>query len=477
MLLRRVFGPLERLTGTMRRVDPHDPGRRVALKKPVAEVAELARAFNDMLDRLEDERQGSARRALAAQEGERLRVARELHDEVGQTLTGVVLALEGIHRRAPEGLHDDLADVQEAARAGVEQVREIARGLRPGPLEELGLRSALTTLATSFGGRTGLRVRHTLAADLPVLSAEQDLAVYRVAQESLTNVARHARAQTAELELSERRRRLRAAGPRRRLRHPGGARRVDRGRRRRHARAGAARRRPPARARAPRARNRSAAGPVAVPLTTRILLADDHAVVRRGLRMVLDAEPDLTVVAEAGDGIEAVELGLREPIDLAVIDVAMPKRTGLDAARELLKHRPEMRILMLSMHDVEEFCFQALKAGASGYVLKTVADKELVEACRAAMRGEPFLSPPTIAALMRTYLDDPDARPESPLTPREREVVKLIAEAHTTDQIAELLTISPRTVERHRENILAKLGMRDRVELTRWAIRHGLIEA
>ena len=215
---------------------------------------------------------------------------------------------------------------------------------------------------------------------------------------------------------------------------------------------------------------------MAVPLTTRILLADDHAVVRRGLRMVLEAAPDLTVVAEAGDGIEAVELGLREPIDLAVIDVAMPRRTGLDAARELLRHRPQMRILMLSMHDVEEFCLEALKAGASGYVLKTVADKELVEACRAAMRGEPFLSPPTIAALMRTYLDDPDARPASPLTPREREVVKLIAEAHTTDQIAELLTISPRTVERHRENILAKLGMRDRVQLTRYAIRRGLVE-
>ena len=215
---------------------------------------------------------------------------------------------------------------------------------------------------------------------------------------------------------------------------------------------------------------------MAVPLITRILLADDHTVVRRGLRMVLDAAPDLTVVAEAGDGIEAVEVGLREPIDLAVIDVAMPRRSGLDAARELLKHRPDMRILMLSMHDVEEFCFQALKAGASGYVLKTVADKELVEACRAAMRGEPFLSPPAIAALMRSYLDDPDARPESPLTAREREVVKLIGEAHTTDQIATLLVISPRTVERHRENILAKLGMRDRVEVTRWAIRHGLIE-
>ena len=128
---------------------------------------------------------------------------------------------------------------------------------------------------------------------------------------------------------------------------------------------------------------------------------------------------------------------------------------------------------MLSMHDVEEFCFQALKAGASGYVLKTQADKELVDACRAAMRGEPFLSPPTIRTLMRAHLDDL----ESPLTPREREVVKLIAEAHTTEQIAQLLMISPRTVERHRENILAKLGMRDRVEITRWAIRHGLVEA
>jgi two-component system, NarL family, sensor histidine kinase UhpB len=200
LLLRRIFTPLARLTGTMRRVDPHDPGRRVVIAKPAAEVAELAAAFNDMLDRLEAERQDSARRALAAQEGERLRVARELHDQVGQTLTGVVLALEEIHRRAPAELQDDVEDVQEAARAGVEQVREIARALRPGALEELGLRSALTSLANSF---TGLRVRHSLAGELPVLSPDQDLAVYRVAQESLTNVARHAHAQSARVELEE----------------------------------------------------------------------------------------------------------------------------------------------------------------------------------------------------------------------------------------------------------------------------------
>jgi DNA-binding NarL/FixJ family response regulator len=214
-----------------------------------------------------------------------------------------------------------------------------------------------------------------------------------------------------------------------------------------------------------------------IPLRTRILLADDHTVVRRGLRMVLDAAPDLEVVAEAADGIEAVERALGEDVDLAVLDVAMPRRTGLQAARELARRRPDVKVLMLSMHDLEEYCFQALNAGASGYVLKTVADRDLVEACRAAMRGEPFLYPPTVRMLMRSYLDDKSSHSGGPLSAREEEVAKLVAEAHTTEEIARLLTISPKTVERHRENILGKLGMRDRVELTRWAIRHGLVDA
>jgi DNA-binding NarL/FixJ family response regulator len=217
---------------------------------------------------------------------------------------------------------------------------------------------------------------------------------------------------------------------------------------------------------------------VTVPLRTRILLADDHTVVRRGLRMVLDAAPDLHVVAEAADGIEAVELGLREDVHLAVLDVAMPGRTGLQAARELTRRRPKLRVLMLSMHDLEEYCLQALKAGASGYVLKTAAERDLVEACRAAMRGEAFLYPPTVRMLVRAFTDaGDDIESLAPLTPREQEVVKLVAEAHTTEEIAALLHISRRTVERHRENILAKLGMRDRVQLTRYAIRHGLVEA
>jgi DNA-binding NarL/FixJ family response regulator len=158
-----------------------------------------------------------------------------------------------------------------------------------------------------------------------------------------------------------------------------------------------------------------------------------------------------------------------------VLDVSMPRLTGLQAAAELGRRRPSLRMLMLSMHDSEQYLYEALKAGASGYVLKSGADRDLVEACRAAMRGEPFLYPAAVSRLIRDLLARAE-EPADPLTPRELQVVKLIAEAHTTDQIAALLTISPRTVERHRENILGKLGMRDRVELTRYAIRRGLVE-
>jgi DNA-binding NarL/FixJ family response regulator len=217
-----------------------------------------------------------------------------------------------------------------------------------------------------------------------------------------------------------------------------------------------------------------------VTIPARILIADDHAMVRRGLRMVLDAEPDLRVVAEAGDGAEAIAIAQdAAELDLAVIDVSMPRMTGLRAAAELSRIRPEVRVLMLSMHDNDQYLFEALKAGASGYVLKSAADRDLVEACRAVLRGQPFLYPSGIATLIRDYLErarSGEHEPQDPLTPRELEVVKLIAEAHTNEQIAALLNISRYTVERHRENVLAKLGMRDRVQLTRYAIRRGLVE-
>jgi DNA-binding NarL/FixJ family response regulator len=215
------------------------------------------------------------------------------------------------------------------------------------------------------------------------------------------------------------------------------------------------------------------------PLKTRILLADDHALVRRGLRLLLDAEPDLEVVAEAGDGAEAIKLGLAPEVDLAIVDISMPRMTGLQAVAELHRRRPQLRTLILSMHENERYLFEALKAGASGYVLKTVADRDLVEACRAAMRGEAFLYPGAMTSLIGDYLRqarDHEPIREDPLTPREREVVKLIAESYSTQQIAATLVISDKTVERHRANILEKLGMHDRVELTRYAIRRGLVE-
>ena len=214
-------------------------------------------------------------------------------------------------------------------------------------------------------------------------------------------------------------------------------------------------------------------------LRTRILLADDHPVVRRGLRFVLDAAPDLEVVAEAGDGAEAVAQGLEDDVDLAVLDVSMPRMTGIQAASELSRRRPELRLLMLSMHDNEQYFFEALKAGASGYVLKSAADRDLVEACRATMRGEPFIYPAAVTALIRDHLEKAShgEQPREILTPREVEVLKLIAEAHSSKEIAQILVISIKTVERHRANILEKLGMRDRVELTRYAIRRGLVEA
>jgi DNA-binding NarL/FixJ family response regulator len=216
-----------------------------------------------------------------------------------------------------------------------------------------------------------------------------------------------------------------------------------------------------------------------VPLKTRILLADDHAVVRRGLRLVLESEPDLVVVAEVGDGAQAVQQALDGDVDLAVLDITMPRMTGLQAAREITERAPGVRVLILSMHDNEQYLYEALRAGASGYVLKSVADRDLVEACRAAMRGEPFLYPGAVSALIRDYLKragEDGLDREDPLTPRETEIVKLVAESYTSRQIAETLVISEKTVERHRANILEKLGMSDRVALTRYAIRRGLVE-
>ena len=192
------------------------------------------------------------------------------------------------------------------------------------------------------------------------------------------------------------------------------------------------------------------------------MVADDHGIVRSGLKLLLDRQPDMEVVAEAEDG---------------VLDVQMPGLAGLQATREIKSYAPGVIVLILSMHDDERYLFEALRAGASGYVLKREADEDLVDAVRDVFRGEAFLTNAAQRSLIRTWMADDSAGPKEPLSPREQEVVKLIAEAHTNKEIASILSLSEKTVESHRANLLRKLGMRDRVELVRYAIRQGLVEA
>ncbi len=208
----------------------------------------------------------------------------------------------------------------------------------------------------------------------------------------------------------------------------------------------------------------------------RILIADDHGIVRGGMKLLIDRQPDMEVVAEAEDGVEAFEQAVREKPDLCILDVSMPRMTGLQAARQIKAHLPNTQVLMLSMHDDQKYVFDALKAGAAGYVLKREVDSALLDAIRAVHRGEAFLTNAVERSLIREWMSDSATGPEEPLSPREQEVLKLIAEAHTNKEIAAILHLAEKTVESHRANLLRKLGMRDRVELVRYAIRRGLVE-
>lgn len=212
-------------------------------------------------------------------------------------------------------------------------------------------------------------------------------------------------------------------------------------------------------------------------MSIRILIADDHGIVRGGLRLLLERQPDMDVIAEAVDGLDALEQALVVKPDLCVLDVSMPRMTGLQATRQIRAHLPDTSVLILSMHDDERYLFDALKAGASGYVLKREVGHALLDAVRAVWRGDAFLTNAVERSLIREWMTDDSTGPDEPLSPREQEVLKLIAEAYTNKRIAETLHVAEKTVESHRANLLRKLGMRDRVELVRYAIRRGLTEA
>lgn len=215
-------------------------------------------------------------------------------------------------------------------------------------------------------------------------------------------------------------------------------------------------------------------------MTIRLLLVDDHAVVRSGLKMLLESERDVEIVGEAASASEAIEATMRLKPDVVLMDIGLPDLSGIDATRQIKKNAPQVAIVALTIHEDEEYFFRMLEAGASGYVPKRAAPEELITAIRAAATGQVYLYPSLAKLLVRDFLDGGRADAEqapSDLTDREHEVLTYLAEGASNEEIAASLVISPKTVARHRENIMRKLNLHSRSELVRYAIRKGIIKA
>jgi two-component system response regulator NreC len=212
----------------------------------------------------------------------------------------------------------------------------------------------------------------------------------------------------------------------------------------------------------------------------RILLADDHTILRAGLKMMLNAQPDMDVVGEAQDGRQAIQEAQRLQPDIVLMDITMPDMNGIEATRQIKRNIPNVRVLILTMHEHDEYVFQALRAGASGYMLKEAADTELITALHVVQSGQFYLSPAAQSVMVGDYLQRVRTGEEkdsySSLTEREREILKLVAEGYTNNQIAEQLVISPKTVDTHRTHIMDKLNLHSRAELVKYAMRRGLLE-
>jgi two-component system response regulator NreC len=215
-------------------------------------------------------------------------------------------------------------------------------------------------------------------------------------------------------------------------------------------------------------------------MSIRILLADDHTILRAGLKMMLNAQPDMEVVGEAQDGRQALQEAQRLQPDIILMDITMPDINGIEATKQLKRLLPDVKVLILTMHEHEEYVFQALRAGASGYMLKEAADTDLISALRIIQSGQFYLSPTAQSVMVGDYLQRVRTGEEkdsySSLTEREREILKLVAEGYTNNQIAERLVISPKTVDTHRTHIMDKLNLHSRAELVKYAMRRGLLE-
>lgn len=212
----------------------------------------------------------------------------------------------------------------------------------------------------------------------------------------------------------------------------------------------------------------------------RLLIADDHTIFRAGVRLLLEAEPDIDVVGEALNGEEAAQMAESLHPDLILMDIAMPGMNGLEATRKIKSRFPNIHILVLTMHRTDEYFFEMLKAGASGYMLKAAETNELIGAIRAVARGEVFLYPTMARHLLQDYLyrlNDPNETGQPSLTPREKEILRLLAEGYSNKEIADKLVVSPSTIHSHRTNLMQKLNLSSRYELIQYARRRGLMQS
>lgn len=431
-----------------------------------------------------------SRQLVEAQETERRRIARELHDEVGQLLTMLKLALDTCPRLPPESIKTKLREQSETVNELVRIVRKMSIELRPAILDDLGLLPALFWFCDRYSAQTQIAVdlRHE-GIEKRRFPRDVETAAYRVVQEALTNVARHARTDRVIVRTWAD---ARSVACRSRIKGEGFIRPKRWREEVRPGCAGCASAcpcwagnwwsiRPRAQEPASRRSFRGTKPPRA--LRNRmskitIVLADDHNLVRQGLRALLTEEPDFSIVGEAADGVETMRLVNRVKPDILVLDLIIPSLNGLEVTREVRRRHPATRVIILSMYENEAYVSEAIRNGASGYVLKCSTSADLVKAIREAVAGRCYLSSALSIAAIEAYsrrtktgkLD----RYET-LTTREREVFHLTAEGHTSAEIARRLFISSRTVEIHRANMLRKLKLHNQTDVVRFAIERGIL--
>ncbi len=525
----------------MLQVQAGDLTRQAPLTGQDPDADQLATSFNTMLAAIDELSKSRATQILHAQEQERKRIARELHDETSQVLTSLLISLELLEESVQtDEARKRVADIRALAHQTLRAVRNLSIDLRPSALDDLGLLPALRWYIKEYQQKCGVEVEFVASGFRERLPAEMETAIYRIMQESLTNTAKHAHAKHVWIALEEQghavHARIRDDGQGfdapAVLRTPwqdrglglagmmeraslldGTVEIISRAGRRRHHRYDASLgsqdtldgrpdERQPAPGRYPYREAEHMTHPTTHPThesatetksaatTTeatrqetgkiRVLIVDDHTILRAGLRMMLNAQPDIEVVGEASDGHQAVIAAQRLQPDVILMDITMPECNGIEATRQVKRLLPDMRVLVLTMHENEEYLFQVLRAGASGYILKEAADTELVIAIRLVYSGRFYLSPSAQSMMVGDYLQRVHTGEEhdsySALTEREREILKLVAEGYTNNQIAERLTISPKTVDTHRTHIMDKLNLHSRAELVKYAMRRGLLE-